>query len=494
MNIKKTLTIILTVMTLLLAGVMSFFQYLDMLKNQDIKADEILRTVSYELKKGQISEDTVKMLKPNFFHVIWHKTGQNKWIPVIYDRNAFDFSAKSPEVPQHFARSYSRTIDNNEFVIWINSFNIDYYLQYIGIMLLTILLAYLVLMLLVTLVFSRTENETEDYVDFDNESSMPYGQSGISDEYDFDEYKYEDHKTGDGKISADYKELWMKHFKISDHFKENFPFEKIMNLVRFGAVPSTYLNEALLISREYFNWINPKIYLRQNGKFIDGHSKSVLDESAVNIPLKGDAKGDIYIPLFPYNSSSVFGYLNYTWKNDYLFHIADILYFLKLLFSEDAKFIFTDSVKNEKILDELKTKFDRKNNEVFAAILSVDNKHKFFNILKNHQITKVDRDFFNRILADFRKDTAFYIRPFYYGIIGDRVVKEKQISVIEEWINNENKHNYSVDNEFGNIAITFSCGLSFKGDRNISPQTLINEAENYRKIAGDQGGNQVVYS
>nr|HPO50255.1 hypothetical protein [Spirochaetota bacterium] len=292
------------------------------------------------------------------------------------------------------------------------------------------------------------------------------------------------------KILSDYKELWIKHFKISEDFKINFPFEKIYNLLKFGVTPELYIKEALNASSEYFKWKKTEIYINQEDKFVDCVSKNFLNDEIIDIPVKGDKKGRSFIPLYPYNQNTIFGYLSFEWNETDNFMIADVLYFLKFLFSEDAKNIFLNYRENENIILEFKNLFAKK--KCFFCLIEVDNKEELKMKMKKRQSDNINLMIYDNFKNDFKNCDVYSIFKFYYCVFGEYEDINLTINFIEDCVTDYDKHNYKISVEEGNSAVTFSAGLSYKSQDDDTSDSLINQALNNLKIAIIQGGNQIV--
>jgi hypothetical protein len=505
MKIKGTLILIITVLTIILVFIFEFFQFKDIENIQNKEVDEVLKDITVEFKKGVLKDSTIQSFKSNLFFVIWVKDKTDNWIPVVYDKEQFKNTTSDPQKIQHnlsyVTRTYIKNVDGFNFFVWTNKYNYEFYIKNLFIPFLFILLIYLFVVLIINLLFSSQEKEfTEEKMGEYSENNYSEPDTDVISEENPENIfvKTEENETPESieidkdKVLSDYKDLWLKNFKISDDFKNYFPFQRIFNLLKIGIRPETYIQESLLIAAEYFEWKNPKIYINQDDVFIDPTSNDIVSQTGIEIPLKGDKKGQVYIPLFPYNSTNIFGYLYFFWDKDEPFYIADILFFLKYFFSEDAKSIFLDYKKHEYIIDILKTKMDRKGNDVFVAIISPDNREKLNTELKAGLKEKINKDIMDQLYADFKKYYIFKVKNFYFGIIGEKFDKSNEIENLEKWISDEQKHNYELSKESGNIALSFSVGMSFKGNREISPVTLINEAENYLIAARENGGNQIV--
>jgi len=298
-------------------------------------------------------------------------------------------------------------------------------------------------------------------------------------------------KSGLSENILEYKKLWEKNFKISDDFKNNFPFSEISELIKIGTKPEKYIKDALFISSKYFKWNKPKMFIAQKENLIEIISKESLNTSEINIPFNGKQRGNFFIPLFPYNTNSIYGYFSFEWENENPFYLSDILYFLKFLFSENAKFIFLNYSEIENIVNVLNKKLE-KNEQIFVALIQADDKEKIISTLNNNEIEKLNNKILNNINDLFVNDLIYSISDFLYIIIGINFNKDKKIQEIESWLKNPDNQHYRVSSLYGDIAFTFSAGISLKDGRNIEALTFLNEAENKLKKALLSGGNRLI--
>jgi len=295
------------------------------------------------------------------------------------------------------------------------------------------------------------------------------------------------------ELLNDYKNLWIKNFKISDKFKNNFPFVKINDLISVTIRSADYLKECLNIAQTYFQWLNSKIFISQNNRFINVFNKETLNESDIRIAENSNRRGDIFIPLYPYNKNNVFGFLNFKWDRNYDFNIADILYFLKFIFSEKAKNIFIFENEADKVINIVSQKME-KYNEVFFGLIQADNREKIFNNLNVNQKERLNNKIKELIIKKINNINFLQVNTLSYIFFGEEVQKEIFILLIKDFISNIENQNFNIDNVYGNIAITYSCGVSFKNKRNIHAVTLIKEAEANFNNAEKNGGNNVVFN
>lgn len=484
MSIKNILILSFTIIYILLSIVFITFQVFELKSIQNKDIDLILEKVAKEIKEGEIKDATLKSLKPEIFFAIWLKKDKN-WEIVIYDKyinvNNIDNPLSIPSQIIYLSRTYLKNIGDSQFIVWVNKFAKEYYIKNIFFPVLIILFIYLLITFIINIIFYPVRG-----VNYFEDSNPSYNY------LENQEAKLDISNSKESEILKEYRELWTKNYKISDDFKNNFPFKKIYELIKFGIKPEDYLKNCLEIATTYFKWENPTIYLRQKDYFIDIIDKKIVDEKSIEIPIKGDKKGDIYIPLYPFNNESLFGYLYFQWHKLNDFFIADILYFLKYIFSEDSKLIFMNQKEQEEVIAYLDKLLNKKNNDVAVILFAVDNRERLMIQLKPANFEILNNNIFNRIKLDYKKDYLFKIMPLFFGVIAENIIKDKLLEYLEKWKNQN--HTYNIASNEPNISVTFSIGLSTRGNRDIHPIVLINEAQNYLRIARNNGGNQVIFS
>jgi hypothetical protein len=456
------------------------------------KTDEafyIIKKIDSDLNNfGEVKNDTLRSINPNFFYAVWIQERSRNWLPVAYNKKyLIEKELISPVIRPYkinktfelFPQINPLRINNSQYYMWMIKYNIDYYLKYIGLPILFFILFYLVFILMIELIFIEKVNP--EIIHKKEEDNKFYDED--------DTFCKEGSNAG---ILKSYRELWEKNFKITDDFKNNFPFDKISKLIKFSTTPIIYLKDSLEFATNYFGWKNSKIYISQNDKIIDTITNEIIDESEIKIPVDGHQKGPIFIPLFPYNSEKLYGYLFFEWDKENKYHIADILFFLKFLFSDKAKPIFTNHNNLEKLKNILEVKLN-KNFEIGFAILEVENKNRLLEELKREWIDKLNHDIKEKLIESFTKEMIFNIGDLYFCIIAENINQKDFINKIEKWINNIDLHFYNVSNEYGSIAVSYIYGVSFKSNRNIHPISLINEAEENLKSANMKDINEAVY-
>ncbi len=473
-----------------------FFQIPEMYKAQDIEANIILKSISFDIKAKDIN---LFNLPNNFFFALWIKNQNKNWIPIIYDGKLLSENhLYNPDtIPQSISiitRVFNNKIGDYEFKIWLNKMNAKFIVKYIFLSFLFLILIFLIIILLIEIFFRENPILVSD-------------DEYLSDKKfsDYDTIKKDEHFIKDNKIHdyynrdiinieenlSEYKKLWSKNFNITDDFKNNFPFKKIYDLVKIGIKPEKYISDSIEIASSYFKWENPVFYLNQKNYFIDINSKSILKEENIKIPVNGNQKGKIFIPLFPYKIDKIYGYLYFEWNNKNNFYISDFLFFLKYLFSERAKYIFLNTNMIEKITSYISDKFEDKA-DLYSAIIEVDNKDKLILESKADYIEKLDDSIKENLSKSFINEKIFQLNQLNYILIGKYDDKNEKIKEIETWIKDIENQYYTISSESGSIAITYSGGITFKNNRDLHPVTLLNESENNLKSAIQKGGNIVV--
>ncbi len=291
------------------------------------------------------------------------------------------------------------------------------------------------------------------------------------------------------KILNDYRELWQKHFKTSENFKSNFPFLKLYNVIKFGITPENYIEEGLKIASSYFGWDDPQIYIKQKNFFVSTKTKEIIDHEYIDLPIKGDKKGDIFIPLYPYNDT-IFGYLYFNWQKDKNFNIADIIFFLKFFFSDDAKFIFLNYDNVEKTIQNIDTLLDDKN-QVFVALLSIDDKDRLKERLSNDLKDSLEKMVNEKLNLELFYFEIFDISNFTFGIYSTYSNREDITEKLEQFLKLDNS--YELPN-YGNVNFKFSCGVAFsETESETDANSLIEKSNEKLKRAIIEGGNKIVF-
>ena len=483
MSVKRIIKLIFSIIFFCLSTLFILFQYTQISNAQNETAKHILTQIFIDIKHGELTDTTIASMPKNFFYAIWLKKNKSNWLPVIYDKNILlKKNLIDPySIPNYIAKTsrlYPKVINDYKFIIWITKYNLEYFIKKIILPIFFLLLLYLLLLLIIEIVYK------EEPISITNEDQF---QEELYDNSIINDIPNSNNKSQEQQALIEYyKELWSKNFKISNNFKNNFPFKKIYDLVKFGIKPEQYINQVIEIASLYFKWENPKLYIHQKDYFIESSTKMTLDHSKINIPKHGEQKGSIYIPLFPYTISTIYGYFYFEWNNEKDFYISDILYFLKFFFSDRAKPIFLNYKELENIINIVKIKLE-KECQVFCAILEVDNKEKLNIELQSSWIEELNEKIKEKLINSFKEELVFQISSLNFIIIGEKVQKEEKTQAIQKWINDNDIQNYPISKEYGDIALSFSCGIAFKDQRDLHALTLINEAEDNLKIAIKKG-------
>ncbi|MBQ3923297.1 MAG: hypothetical protein II707_08375, partial [Spirochaetales bacterium] len=301
----------------------------------------------------------------------------------------------------------------------------------------------------------------------------------------------EEAKKRSEAIIAKYKELWHKSIKMSDDFKTHFRFRVVRIMQKLDITPQEYIKEVLNIGQDYFGWETCNIYICQDGKLINAVTNEVFQPESIEIPTKGTKKGLQYVPLFPYNSEDLFGYLSFEWNSIKPFRLTDILCYLKLIFDDDTRFIFDEEMQTQ--IKQTIQKGMNSKGDTLLAILAVDNKERIKLQYTTDEIAKLDEMIFAKIKKNYKKYTACHITTFKYAIIGAKINKEKSIEAFDKWISKADKHIYSIS-PMNQVAVSFSCGIAYKSDTvgsNSTAENMIDRAENLLSVSVNKGGNKI---
>lgn len=610
---RQSILTIFTIIFILLSIVLIGFEAMEIPKDQNAKIDTILEKITPEVRVGRINPRTINTLPPDTFYAIWAQNDDEVWQPLIVNSGVVIRQQDGPtHIPQEFAwaaRSYLKTSDNVNYIVWINKYNPEFYIKNVIIVALFLMLFYLILVLVISVLFSNKQNEV--YEDTDNEeedlfeeekssadenssdridnkniddsrvpaspmdsASVPSQKSSPDDnstdkieekksspddnstqpnetdvehsstsvsappiytidgdqptgvkltsaefdaltqpiEYDDEEIDEsdpffteeqaipempdvpnlpEEAKKRSEAIIAKYKELWHKSIKMSDDFKTNFRFREIRNIQKLGITPQQYIKEVLNIGQDYFEWESCSIYICQDGKLINAVTNEVFQPESIEIPTKGTKKGLQYVPLFPYNSEDLFGYLSFEWNSIKPFRLTDILCYLKLIFDDDTRFIFDEEMQAQ--IKQTIQKGMNSKGDTLLAILAVDNKERIKLQYTTDEIAKLDEMIFAKIKKNYKKYTACHITTFKYAIIGAKINKEKSIEAFDKWIGKADKHIYSIS-PMNQVAVSFSCGIAYKSDTvgsNSTAENMIDRAENLLSVSVNKGGNKI---
>ncbi len=506
--IRNCFALVVTITTL----VYLFVQFLNIPNYQEKEISRVLDTLSIELSQKDFNTNATEKFDSNTYYAIYIKAKSGKLTPLLYDKSFFGDNIKNPKViyDQHKGNIYfyKRDIASYNYTVWMKRFDIDLYMKYMLIPILVAVLLYIVgaLFIRMMLVVS-TNNKADIDEDFDIDEEAKYISKELetslytreplttipinNDSIDEQSGSPEENRTCEDNTVLElgaYKALWQKEFKTSNHFDENFPFDKLDRLYRFSLTPERYLQKAVSIATSYFRWSSAEVYIAQKEDFVEVTSKQLLDLRYVTIASDASVKGDVFIPLFPYSKSKIFGYLKFTWQYEYDFKIADVLAFLKQLLSKEAKTIFLNYKNNinmKKRLNELV----KVSNEMTICFLEVDKRMFFYNTLSEDELTLLNMKILDDVTDNFCGHIVFEVFPFIYGIC-ETVDFPTTKTKLDNFLT-ETSHNYFISDEIGNIAISFSAGASSKNQRNVNAIELIDEAERYLEMALDQGGDQI---
>ena len=130
------------------------------------------------------------------------------------------------------------------------------------------------------------------------------------------------------------------------------------------------------------------------------------------------------------------------------------------------------------------------NSDVTIAFLEVDNRYKLLNELSEDEANILNMKISDDIMQEFVGYVVFEVFPFIYGLC-ENSEEEETKDRLKNFLADRDKHNYFISPSRGNIAVTFSAGLSSKKERDIDVYELIEEAENGLDVALDHGGNWV---
>lgn len=541
MSKKNVFLLAISMIYLLIALIVLYLQISSIPVNQDSDIDKILENITREIENKNLDYLQIKMFPKKKFFAIWREYKKNEWHPVIIDKVSYNPLPQDVISPflvpvnlKYQTRKYYKEIKAGfNYCVWINKFEPEHYVTNILYTLVALIFIYIIITIVIMVLsnFLKVAEEPYDYdysATYDERMNKGYNEfnreeinQGNVEEELSSEQPNDDNvqilnkadlnlseldnlekkvkkdtphiikKLNKNKILEEYKELWGKNFKISPHFKENFPFNKIYNLSCFAIHPENYIKEGLEIANSYFKWNEPKLYIFQKDHFTENSTKQKLDESKIRIPEDGTMKGDIFIPLFPYHKTNIFGFLNFEWNQDELFHVSDILFFLKYLFSDNAKYIFMNAKRNKAIKNKIDELLENKE-KTFLAFIQVDNKDKIIKDYPLEEQNVINASVFKTLSKGVIHKEVFEVFPFYYGVYGTYENQDDIIINIEDYILNDELHNYFISSQSGNIAISVSGGAVFSESDYLEAKLFIQDAENNLHKALAQGGHQLV--
>ncbi len=495
------------IILLIAIGYLSY-QFYSIEKKQNALIHEILSDVKFDKQKtGGGIKINHKKLPANLVYGIWVETKNNKVIPMVYDARFFNENAGNrAEMFKEFKkliRVYKTTVNKAQFIVWFNKYNIDFYIRDMLIPLLFILMIYFIGNILILAFLGYNDDQTSGIADgerIDLSESLSSLDTNEFNSYDDSDYIDESDYTREDKVEwqsldaqldveSQYKDLWIKNFKISQEFKDNFDFNGVLKLLKFSITPEDYITGCLEIASRYFKWERANVYIAQKDTFVEVRSRAALGTANLKIPVDGLSKGDFYIPLFPYNKEKLFGYFYLRWNNLQPFFISDILFFLKFMFSFDAKNIFVNYKSNQDLKMRLKDQMSGYNvGEI--GFIEVDFKDKFKYELNPDDRNVLNMKIFDDLSGRLNGIFLFEIFQFGYGIIGN-IPKEEFKSLINKLVINKDQNNYFLSDTVGNKAVTFSAGISFKSEHNRTFDEMVKEAESLLDTARGSGGDQI---
>ncbi len=498
--IKRVLTIIV-----FFTGFIYFLiQLLNIPTYQNNDINKLIDKVNSELNSREVNDYSLVSIEKGSFVCLFTKLSSGKMVPLIYNTtfftNGFSEPADVYRTYKKAIRIYENSISGRKFVVWVNKFNVYYYIKYLIIPMCVIFLIYCVIMLLTTLLLGSGNSFSE------NNEDVKYNGHNKDDDSDtelyetLDMYNNDYNETTETEMSSEatssdtihpedeYVNLWTRNFKISDQFKTNFPFTQLLRHLKFSYLPEEYIYKCIGTATEYFKWQNPEVYISQKDDFIECKNKGVLEKSEISVATDGLKKGDIFIPLYPYSKSRIFGYLRFTWNNDFPFFISDILYFLKFIFSQEARNIFANTKQNV-LFKERIDKLIENNTDITVAVIEVDHKERYKFDLNQDEKNILNMKILDDITQELHSSTIFESFNFVYLSIKPSIQSEFT-KELELFCSNKNR-NYYISPARGNIAVTFSIGVSSLNGRTVNAATIISEAELLLDSAIESGGDQI---
>lgn len=418
-------------------------------------------------------------LPENSLISLWIKREKENWVPIIIlkSEKLYLNDKSTPFVPKELSYKIKevRVVKNDsniEYLAWINRLNYNFIIRKFLIIVLLLLIAYIALIILIDLFI------------------LPSSDFAIADE--IGEHSFSSKKSlSNSELLEEYRELWNKNFKVSEEFKTRFNFLDIYKKMSFTCSIEEYIDFVLDIANRYFTkWESPAFYFFNNGKFINFKDNSSLSDID-NLKFASDSKarGDIFIPLFPYKIKNPLGYFKFTWTREEDFNIAEILYFLKFMFSYKIRVIFLSPKRVEKIKNLVNNALI-KNKSLVVGFISVDKSEMLFSSLKDFDIENVNDKIKKLILSNLQKINLIQIDYFYYMFIS-KVENEFLANEIVNFISKESNQIFNIDRGKGTIAITYSASITDSSHRSIHAVSLIKEAEDKLKRAEENGGNML---
>lgn len=531
--IRNCFAALVVAFTLVYITVQSF----NILGYQEKEANRILDELTPILVMDKLKDYQIEDISDESVVLILVKRPDFPQIPVIYDCSFFPEGADSIKNKLNESksklRSYHRTAGNLRYTVWMRKFPIYYQVKYLLIPVLVSALIFIIGLIFIIIFFNpanipaipkknkeeiilkkKENNDDDNDEDLNIEEDDRYLMEELRnvseksqdiqnleaplEDYSDSEEESEDVAEEEQTESDDddktdeleaYREIWGRDFKVSDDFIENFSLLSMYRLFRFSLTPERYILQGLQVGTSYFGWKNAAIYISQQDDFINIENGEKIDISSLNIISNPQMRGTVHVPLYPYSKTNLFGFLEFTWDKDEDFVMSDILYFLKLLFSNEIKTIFTNQKNNQNLKERLNDIL-KANSDVTIAFLEVDNRYKLLNELSEDEANILNMKISDDIMQEFVGYVVFEVFPFIYGLC-ENSEEEETKDRLKNFLADRDKHNYFISPSRGNIAVTFSAGLSSKKERDIDVYELIEEAESGLDVALDHGGNWV---
>ena len=500
---------------------------------QEKEANRVLDELTPLLVMDKLNDYQIENIGDESIVLILVKRLDSPQVPVVYDCSFFSDGADSImdklTESRTKLRSYQRTAGTLRYTVWMRKFPVYYQVKYLLIPILVSVLIFIVGLIFIICIFNpavtpviskkdkkeiilkkKTEDEDDDFNIEDDDRYLQEELRAVSEKSqdvlnadesleedlieDEPECEDEDFTTEETEASNmdeldAYSEIWGRNFKVSDDFLENFPLSRMYRFFRFSFSPERYILTGLQVGTSYFNWKNPAIYIVQEDEFINVKNGETLDVSTLNIVSNPQMRGVVHIPLYPYSKTTLFGFLEFTWDKDEDFIMSDILYFLKVLFSNEIKTIFTNQRNNQNLKERLNDIIEA-NEDVTIAFLEVDNRFKIFSELSEDEVNILNMKISDDVMQEFVGYVVFEVFPFVYGVC-DNSPEEDTKDKLERFFAKSEEHNYFISPTRGNIAVTFSAGISSKNERDIDIQNLLEEAECGLDLSLDHGGNRI---
>ena len=170
---RQSILAIFTIIFVLLSVVFIGFETMEIPKDQNAQIDSILEKLTPEVRVGHINPRTLNTLPPDTFYAIWAQDDDEIWQPLIVNNGVTIRKQDGPtHIPQEFAwaaRTYLKTSDNINYIVWINKYNPEFYIKNVIIVALFLLLFYLILVLVISVLFGNKQNEVYEDADNDEE-------------------------------------------------------------------------------------------------------------------------------------------------------------------------------------------------------------------------------------------------------------------------------------------------------------------------------------